>query len=151
MATKRWGYFAIPFDKLREPDRTIALRRLPGGKLNVSVHFKRTLFTYEASADGKIVTSRRKDRLRAWPLVAGSHLIPRALHAWTQFVVSPQPGQRCRWHHPRGSATLIPSSERMGKCTHTDAGVFKYRACSKVCSRGSLPTTYCSYEERSSK
>ena len=43
-------------------DRTIALRMLPEEKLNFSVHFKRTLFTYEVSADGKIVTSRRKDK-----------------------------------------------------------------------------------------
>lgn len=43
-------------------DRTLALRLLPEGKLNFSVHFKRTLFTYEVSADGKIVASRRKDK-----------------------------------------------------------------------------------------
>ena len=43
-------------------DRITSLRILPDGKLNFSIHFSRTLFSYEISADGKIITSRKKNK-----------------------------------------------------------------------------------------
>lgn len=42
-------------------DRDICLKILPDGKLNFSIHFRRSLFSYEISEAGKMISSRHKE------------------------------------------------------------------------------------------
>lgn len=42
-------------------DRDICLKILPDGKLNFSIHFRRSLFSYAISEAGKVIASRHKE------------------------------------------------------------------------------------------